>query len=106
MGEKIMYAVVIAAVALLAFAVFAMPSGRIPQAGGIPTGYGNGGGQALAFASPAQGTLPEECGNINDPKNLQHLSHHPDTYQECYKYIDPAKFRQATGQELSSFIRG
>lgn len=46
-----------------------------------------------------------ECGDINDIKNIQHLSHHPDRYQQCYKLIDPQKFKEATGQDISEFLR-
>ncbi len=52
-----------------------------------------------------KGPPPAECGNINDAKNLQHLSHHPDQFQECYNYVDPVKFKQAVGQDLSNFKR-
>ncbi len=113
MGEKIMYAVVLAAIAVLAFAVFAMPQGR--QAGGV-AGYASAGGQRLAGLASAQfaggegsqsqqAAIPSECGDINDPKNLQHLSHHPDQFQECYKFVDANKFRQAVGRDLSEFRR-
>ncbi|HLD60417.1 MAG TPA: hypothetical protein VI912_05445 [Candidatus Bilamarchaeaceae archaeon] len=46
-----------------------------------------------------------ECGDLNDPSNIQHLSHHPDKYQECLKQIDPQKFKEAVGQDITSFLR-
>lgn len=95
MDEKILYGViVVAAVAVLAFSFLSLiaPPAKA-QAGG-----------AVA-ASLAQGPVPAECGDIENPKNLQHLSHHPDRFQECYKYVDPAKFKAAVGEDLSNFMR-
>ncbi|MBS3067235.1 hypothetical protein J4450_00915 [Candidatus Micrarchaeota archaeon] len=45
-----------------------------------------------------------ECGDTNDLKNIQHLSHHPDRYKECYKYIDPQKFKDAVGEDISNYL--
>lgn len=61
--------------------------------------------QAVGKASLAQGPAPAECGDINDLSNIQHLSHHPDRFQECYRYVDPAKFKAATGEDISSYLR-
>ncbi len=97
MDEKILYgAVLVAAGALLALA---MLSFLAPPAAAQNQGAGQAGGAVLS------GSPPAECGDINDPSNLQHLSHHPDRFQECYKYVDPVKFRQAVGQDLSNFQR-
>jgi len=63
-----------------------------------PLPSGNG---ATALARPS---IPEECGNLNDPQNIQHLSHHPDRYRQCYQYIDPQKFREAVGSNISEFM--
>ena len=46
-----------------------------------------------------------ECGDLNDPQNIQHLSHHPDRYQDCLRQVDPAKFREAVGDDLSNYLR-
>ncbi|MEW6035172.1 MAG: hypothetical protein AB1529_01035 [Candidatus Micrarchaeota archaeon] len=97
MDEKILYgAVLVAAGALLSLAFLsflAPPAAAQNQGAGQP-------GPAIALGSP-----PPECGDINDPSNLQHLSHHPDRFQECYKYVNPVKFKQAVGQDLSNFQR-
>ena len=45
-----------------------------------------------------------ECGDINDPKNIQHLSHHPDTYRECIRQIDPQKFKDAVGEDIGNYL--
>lgn len=58
----------------------------------------NSGGNAIT-------QIPAECGNINDQANIQRLSHHPDQFRRCYRVIDPAKFKAATGQDISDFIR-
>src|SRR5512143_1013633 len=97
MDDNLIYGVVIiAGVALL---VFSLLSALAPPAAaqGQPPGY-----QPPALSGTA---VPPECGDINDPANLQHLSHHPDRFQACYRVVDPAKFKAATGQDVSSFIR-
>lgn len=99
MGDKSMYAVAAVALLVLGFGVFAMPSRQ--QADFSASGYGAQ--QPTQFAAPA--SIPPECGNINDPAQLQHLSHHPDQFQECYRVVDPAKFKAAVGQDVSVFIR-
>lgn len=47
-----------------------------------------------------------DCGDLNDVKNVQHLSHHPDKYAGCIAKVDDAFFRQAVGQDKSAFIGG
>src|SRR3989304_4328656 len=97
MDEKILYgALVIAAAALLAFSFLSMIA--TPAAAQSQIGGGTG-------ASLAQGPGPSEGGGINTPKTLQHLSHHPDRFQECYKFVDPAKFKAAVGEDLSNYRR-
>ena len=46
-----------------------------------------------------------ECGDLNDNSNVQHLSHHPQQYTECIKKVDPAKFKEAVGQEKQDFLK-
>lgn len=96
MGDKAMYAVALVALMVLGYAAFGVPA-RQPDASAAAGSY------ATAQLS---GAIPPECGDINDPQNLQHLSHHPDRFQACYKYVDPGKFQQAVGQPLSNFQRG
>ncbi|MEM2138364.1 MAG: hypothetical protein QW568_04715 [Candidatus Anstonellaceae archaeon] len=96
MGDNAMYVMVGLALLVLGFAIFATPSQQTGQ-------QAAGGGYQL---QQAQGPVPSKCGDINDPKNLQHLSHHPDQFQDCYPYVDPGKFQQAVGQPLSNFMRG
>ena len=102
MGDRAIYAVLLAGALVLGYGMFFMPSAQAYQAASPSQSYGAaapGGKTSLASAS-----IPPECGNIDDPKNLQHLSHHPDQFQACYKVVDPAKFKQAVGQDVSVFI--
>ena len=99
MGDKTMYAVAAIALLVLGYGVFAMPQRQ--QADFSASAYGAQ--QPAQFAAPAQ--IPAKCGNINDPAQLQHLSHHPDQFQECYRVVDPAKFKAAVGQDVSVFMR-
>lgn len=46
----------------------------------------------------------DNCGDLEDAKNIQHLSHHPEMYQDCLKKVDPGKFKEATGKDLSEFL--
>ena len=98
MGDKSMYAVAAIALLVLAYGVFAMPQ-RQPDF----SASAYGGAQSAQFAAPS--SIPPECGDINDPANLQHLSHHPEKFQACYKVVDPAKFKAAVGQDVSVFMR-
>ena|SRR3989338_5108627 len=98
MGDKTMYAIAAVALLVLGFGVFAAPARQQAEFSASA-----GGQQPAQFAAPA--SIPAECGDINDPANLQHLSHHPDKFQACYKVVDPAKFRAAVGQDVSTFMR-
>lgn len=97
MGDKTMYAVAAVALLVLGFGIFAMPARQQADFSAAS------GAQSAQFAAPA--SIPPECGDINDPAQLQHLSHHPDQFQECYKVVDPAKFKAAVGQDVSAFMR-
>lgn len=97
MSDNAIYAVLLAGVLVLGYGMFFMPTA---QAQSYTV---QGGGLGYAAAGPA-GSVPPECGDINDPKQLQHLSHHPDQFQACYKVVDPVKFKQAVGQDVSVFI--
>ena len=97
MEDKMIYAVALAALMVLGYAAFGMPA-RQPD---VSAAAGAG---AYATAQ-LSGPIPPECGDINDAENLQHLSHHPDQFQECYKVVDAGKFQQAVGQPLSNFMK-
>lgn len=59
---------------------------------------------AANFQYYQQQAAGSECGDINSLQNIQHLSHHPDRFKDCYRYIDPQKFREATGQDINSYL--
>lgn len=65
---------------------------------------------AFSIINPAkpvqqyQSSLGDACGDLNDLANIQHLSHHPEQYEECIKKVDPALFKQAVGEDLNSFL--
>lgn len=93
--EKILYIVVVfglLALGWVAYSTFQAPPATANSA--VPAG---------ANLAPVQ--VPSECGDINDPANLQHLSHHPDRFQACYRIVDPVKFKQAVGSDISEFMR-
>jgi|SRR3989338_1916271 len=103
MSDKAIYAVLLAGLMVLGYGTFFMPSQQPQQPFPYSQQYAvQEGGYA---AAPPAGNVPPECGDINDPKNLQHLSHHPDQFQACYRVVDPAKFRAAVGRDASEFIR-
>ena len=99
MGNDMMYAVAAMAILVLGFALFGMPSAQ-QTASILAQDAGTGG---ACFSQQAQ--VPPECGDINNPQNLQHLSHHPDRFQACYRIVDPAKFKAAVGGDVTEFIR-
>ena len=100
MSDKAMYGLVAVALLVLGYGLFGMPSAQQQSA---TIAYSQPAAGAYQF-SQQQATVPPECGNINDPANLQHLSHHPDQFQACYKVVDPVKFRAAVGRDVSEFI--
>ena len=46
-----------------------------------------------------------ECGDMTDPANVQHLSHHPDRFGDCIKNVDPQIFEQSVGQKKEDYIK-
>lgn len=53
---------------------------------------------------PQPSGLPAECGDITNPTNVQHLSHHPQLYGACIKLVDPAIFKQAVGTDKATYM--
>lgn len=60
------------------------------------------GGQSSTPVQSFQQT--DDCGNLRDVQNVQHLSHHPDRYASCLRKVDPAFLKQATGQTLQQIL--
>ncbi|MEM4254752.1 MAG: hypothetical protein QXR53_00285 [Candidatus Norongarragalinales archaeon] len=55
------------------------------------------------FAAQAQ-ALGNECGNLKDEANVQHLSHHPGQYADCLRQVEPSFLRKATGKTLGEIL--
>ncbi len=45
------------------------------------------------------------CGDLTDPGNVQHLSHHPSQYADCLKQVSPDVFQKATGTDKNAFMQ-
>ncbi len=61
--------------------------------------------QGSSSAQDVQSYAADECGDLGDAANIQHLSHHPQQYKDCLKQVNPQKFYDATGQNLNDFMR-
>jgi hypothetical protein len=46
------------------------------------------------------------CGNLTDPSNIQHLSHHPSMYADCLKQVNATLLQEATGRTLQQILGG
>ncbi|VVB59975.1 Uncharacterised protein [uncultured archaeon] len=90
----ILYVAIAAAVLVLGWVFWSsyVISGSAPAAANTNT-YSSG------FA-----TGSDNCGDLNDPSNVQHLSHHLGTFGECIKKVDPAVFKQATGKDKDAYM--
>ena len=108
MGDDEIYAVALMGLLVLGYGIFAMPAANAqfsPSGSQYAITSGGSGSFGLSGSGQplAQGSVPPECGNVNDAKNVQHLSHHPDRFKACYPYVDPAFFKSAVGQDISQF---
>ncbi|GEM_PF-1930361 len=106
MEDKIIYAALFVGVLVAAWAGLGAigigdpPSGPELGAGGRVAQSA----QSRQYYAQLAKQAGSECGDLNDPQNLQHLSHHPSQFQACYKVVDPAKFKAAVGKDVSEFI--
>lgn len=96
------YAVVFVAVLVLAFAFFMYRPGPALDASGglVPSG------QNFQYYQQKAAALGDECGDLKDEGNVQHLSHHPDRYAACLQKVDPAILQKATGKTLAQILGG
>lgn len=85
----LLYGIVAAAVAILAWAVLNI----------FGTGVGS------ANYNYYQQQTAGGCGDLNDLRNVQHLSHHPSQYADCIKQVSPEMFKQAVGTDKDAFMR-
>ncbi|MBI2970941.1 MAG: hypothetical protein HYY37_00815 [Candidatus Aenigmarchaeota archaeon] len=85
--DMLMYAAVAVGIAVLVFvALFISQQGSREQYKSLPN-YGT-----------------NDCGDMQDHANIQHLSHHPGQYADCLRQVDPQLFYDATGEQLSDFL--
>lgn len=47
----------------------------------------------------------DQCGDLNDLSNVQHLSHHPNIYADCIKKVDSQKFYEAVGMTKEQYMK-
>ena len=87
--NTLLYGIVAAALAILAWAVFSI----------IDTGVGG------ANYNYYQQQNAGGCGDLNDVSNVQHLSHHPSQYADCIKQVSPEMFKQAVGTDKDDFMQ-
>lgn len=87
--NALLYGIVAAAVAILAWAVLSI------------LGTGEGSANYNYYQQQNAGG----CGDLNDAANVQHLSHHPSQYADCIKQVSPEIFKQAVGTDKNAFMR-
>lgn len=85
----LLYGIVAAAVAILAWAVFNI----------VGTGVGS------ANYNYYQQANAGGCGDLTDLGNVQHLSHHTSLYADCIKQVSPEIFKQAVGTDKDAFMQ-
>ncbi len=95
------YALVFGVVLVMAFAFFVYrPAGAQagPAGGLVPSG------QNFQYYQQKAADLGNECGDLKDEGNVQHLGHHPDRYASCLKQVEPAFLEKATGKTLQQLV--
>ncbi len=85
----LLYGIVAAAVAILAWAVLSIFGTGVGDANYNYYEQKNAGG----------------CGDLNDIGNVQHLSHHPSQYADCIKQVSPEVFKGAVGTDKNAFMQ-
>jgi hypothetical protein len=102
MGKMMEYGVVFVAIAVVAFSVFStfsQPKLSLDSKGRVMETASN-----EQYFQQQAASSGNECGNLKDAANVQHLSHHPSQYAECLRKVDPAFLKQATGKTLQQII--
>lgn len=92
-NEYILYAVIIFGVAILAWSITSIFQSN--AVGSVKYNY---------FQNQAQQS-GNECGNMTDKANVQHLSHHPDRVANCIKQVDPQIFEQMVGENKETWMK-
>lgn len=98
--EYFAYAVVAFAVAVAAFSAYSLLAGpRTGPAGALELSAAN----QQYFDALNAGT-EDDCGDLRDVANVQHLSHHPGQYAECLKRVEPSFLKAAAGKTLAELL--
>jgi|SRR3989344_3552043 len=92
-NEYILYVVIVFGVAVLAWSVTSMLN--INAVGSEKYNY---------YKAQAQ-QAGNECGDMKDLSNVQHLSHHPEQFADCLKQVDPQIFEQAVEQKKEDYMK-
>ncbi|MBU1197458.1 hypothetical protein KJ765_02995 [Candidatus Micrarchaeota archaeon] len=102
------YAVLFVMVGVLSFSAIALLSP--PAAKPVPVLDTDSEGMLLEttnneqiFENQADQT-GSECGDMTDESNVQHLSHHPERFEDCLRQVDPAFLKEATGRTLEEIL--
>lgn len=85
-GEMLQYAALIAVFAVLGFSIYTMT---------FPPRLEVNAQNFQAYETLRQSSAGQ-CGDLTDPSNIQHLSHHDDL-KPCLDQVDPALRRQVLG---------
>lgn len=86
MTEMMQYAAFIAAFAVLGFSIYTMV---------VPPRLENNAQNFQTYETLRQSSA-DQCGDLTDPANIQHLSHHAEL-KPCLDKVDPALRRQVLG---------
>ena len=103
--DALMYGAVLIAALLLGWSAYtymfpAKPAGWVTDASGQVVNSQ----QNLQYFQQVSQQTGDECGDITDESNVQHLGHHPSQYADCLKKVDPAFLKKATGLTLNEII--
>ena len=96
----ILYGIGIVAILMLGWVFYGFISP--PQPAQYQTSGASSGAQATF--SQQSNNIDDECGDLNDASNVQHLGHHPDQFASCLKKANPNFLKQATGKTLDELI--
>ena len=92
-NPMVFYAAIIAALVVLGWVFLS----SFQKSGPAPVNSANN-------YAPGLATGNDNCGNLTDLANVQHLSHHPGTFADCIKKVDPVVFKQAVGMDKDAYM--
>lgn len=108
--DRLAYGALFAGVLIMAWAAMGALSpaaaAQVVYAPAVQNGQVVQNAQSRAYFAQQAQAAGSECGDMNDPQNLQHLSHHPEKFSACLKAADPAKLKAATGKTAQQILGG